>query len=95
MYLIINLYIKTAKNIVLYTTNEEFINLKRPECSIIDCSVNWRDKQKKLINEHCYLDYNSINTYSFNYMSSSISLPSKYEAENNYQYYEIIQMLYL
>ena len=81
-------FIKTAKNLVLCTTNEEVINLKRPECSIMDCSVNWRDKQKKLINDQCYVDYSSINTYSFNSMSSSISLTSKYETENNYKYYE-------
>ena len=81
-------FINTAKNLVLCTTNEEVINLNMPECSIIDCSVNWRDKQKKLINDQCYVDYSSINTYSFNYMSSSISLTSKYETENNYQYYE-------
>ena len=59
-------FMTTAKNLVLCSINNELADLQRPECSILDCNDNWREKQKKLYDNQCY-DNCPNGTYEYNY----------------------------
>ena len=52
-----------AKNLVLCSSNEESKNLIWPDCSIIYCSENWREKQKKIFGDNCYDNCSIIGKY--------------------------------
>ena len=73
-------FLNTAKNLVICIQNISNISLMNlDECNVIDCSENWREKQKKINkeNDKCEDDCISLN-YKYEYLSKCYnSCPNK------------------
>ena len=63
---LLSIFNGTAKNLVICTIDDILKNEIQPECNIIDCNDNWREKQKKIINDICYDNCSSLNNYDYN-----------------------------
>ena len=80
-----NMFLGVAKNLVLCAEDDILINnISRPECSIIDCTDNWRENQNKLYNDQCYISCNlTINIFDYNSKCVSNCPNGTYLIESN------------
>ena len=63
----VRMFNDTVRNLVICTINDEIKRADKPECSIIYCGKNWREKQKRIYNDICYDNCSIIEKYEYNY----------------------------
>jgi len=70
--IITNLFIGTSKNLVICTESDIIIQQKNiSNCSVISCSDNWRNEQKKIYLNQCYDNCNNTEN-KYDYLSQCV-----------------------